>query len=87
LLAELLEFRSTRPADAPSYLNLLLVPLGAFDLLPDWAMLVWGPEYAAYRRSPQFHEYMRESGAVDYWREHGYPPQCRPLGAEDFACD
>jgi adenylate cyclase len=87
LLAELLEFRSTRPADAPSYLNLLLVPLGAFDLLPDWAMLVWGPEYAAYRRSAQFHEYMRESGALDYWHEHGYPPQCRPLGAEDFACD
>ena len=87
LLAELLEFHSARPAEGASYLALLLVPLGAFDLLPEYAMLVWGPEYAAYRRSPQFRAYMRESGAVDYWREHGYPPQCRPLGAEDFACD
>jgi adenylate cyclase len=87
LLAELLAFNSTRPADAPSYLPLLLVPLGAFDLLPEYPMLVWGPEYAGYRRSPQFRSYMRDSGALDYWREHGYPPQCRPVGADDFECD
>jgi adenylate cyclase len=87
LLAELLEFNSKRPADAPSYLSLLLVPLGAFDLLPEYAMLAWGPEYAGYRRSPQFRSYMRESGAVDYWRQHGYPPQCRPVGTDDFECD
>jgi len=87
LLAELLEFQRTKPADAGSYVALLLVPLGAFDLLPEYPMLVWGPEYAGYRRSPQFRRFMRDSGALDYWREHGYPPQCRPLGAEDFACD
>jgi adenylate cyclase len=86
LLAELLEFHRTRPADAASYLALLLVPLGAFDMRPEYAMLVWGPEYADYRRSPQFRSYMRESGALDYWREHGYPPQCRPLH-DDFECD
>ncbi|HUG97698.1 MAG TPA: hypothetical protein VMQ83_00800 [Gammaproteobacteria bacterium] len=87
LLAEVLEFQSTRPADAASYAALLLVPLGAFDVLPEYAMLVWGPEYAGYRRSPQFRRYMRENGALDYWREHGYPPQCRPLGEDDFSCD
>ncbi len=87
LLAELREFQSTRPASAASYTALLLVPLGAFDLLPEYGMLVWGPEYASYRRSPQFRQYMRETGAVDYWREHGYPPQCRPLGGDDFSCD
>ncbi|MFU8895277.1 MAG: hypothetical protein ACNA8J_02700 [Gammaproteobacteria bacterium] len=86
LLAELLELHSARPADATSYLALLLVPLGAFDMLPEYAMLTWGPEYAGYRRSPQFRSYMRESGAFDYWRDHGYPPQCRPLGPDDFAC-
>jgi hypothetical protein len=21
-----------------------------------------------------------------YWREHGYLPQCRPLGADDYEC-
>jgi adenylate cyclase len=87
LLAALLEFHSARPADAASYLALLLVPLGAFDVLPDYPMLVWGPEYAAYRRSPQFRRYMRENGTLDYWRQHGYPPRCRPLGADDFECE
>jgi adenylate cyclase len=87
LLAELLEFRRTQPADPASYVALLLVPLGAFDMLPEYAMLLWGPEYAAYRRSPQFRRFMRESGAFDYWREHGYPPQCRPMGADDFDCE
>jgi adenylate cyclase len=87
LLADLLEFHSARPADTTTYLALLLVPLGAFDLLPEYAMLTWGPEYAGYRRSPQFRRYMRESGAVDYWRAHGFPPQCRPRGADEFECD
>jgi TolB-like protein/Tfp pilus assembly protein PilF len=87
LLAELLEFQAAKPAEAASYVALLLVPLGAFDIGPEYAMLVWGPEYAGYRRSPQFRSYMRASGALDYWREHGYPPQCRPVGADDFDCE
>jgi adenylate cyclase len=87
LLAELLEFHRAQPADSASYVALLLVPLGAFDMLPEYAMLLWGPEYAGYRRSPQFRSYMRASGALDYWREHGYPPQCRPVGADDFECE
>jgi tetratricopeptide (TPR) repeat protein len=87
LLAELLEFHRSRPEGAASYLALLLVPMGAFDLLPEYAMLAWGPEYAGYRRSAQFRRYMHESGAVDYWRKHGYPPQCRPVGADDFECE
>jgi adenylate cyclase len=86
LLAELLEFRSTRPVDAASFADLLIVPLGAFDVLPEYPMLVWGPEYAGYRRSPQFRRFMRNSGALDYWREHGYPPQCQPVGDDDFEC-
>jgi adenylate cyclase len=86
LLADLLEFQATKPAEAASYVALLLVPLGAFDMLPEYAMLLWGPEYAGYRRSPQFRSYMRGSGALDYWREYGYPSQCRPVGVDDFEC-
>ena len=65
----------------------MLVPLGAFDLLPQYTMLSWGPEYASFRRTPQFKEYMRENGAFDYWRQHGFPPMCRPVGEDDFSCD
>jgi hypothetical protein len=61
LLAELLEFHRARTCGRRSpYLALLLVPLGAFDLPPEYPMLVWGPEYAGYRRSAQFRSYMRE---------------------------
>jgi adenylate cyclase len=87
LLAELLEFHNARPAGTASYAAALLVPLGAYDLLPDISMLIWGPDHAGYRRSLQFKHLIRESGALDYWRAHGYPPQCRPLGEDDFSCD
>jgi hypothetical protein len=26
-------------------------------------------------------------GFPDYWRKHGFPPQCRPIGDDDFECD
>ncbi|HRP35373.1 MAG TPA: hypothetical protein PLI48_05745, partial [Gammaproteobacteria bacterium] len=87
LLAALREFQGARPVDAASFTALLLVPLGAFDMLPDYGMLVWGPEYAGFRRSPQFKEYIRGTGVFDYWRDHGYPPMCRPVGEDDFSCD
>lgn len=30
---------------------------------------------------------VRRGGLVDLWRARGFPPQCRPRGAEDFECD
>ena len=32
-------------------------------------------------------DYLLENGYVDYWRMHGFPPQCRALGDDDFECD
>ena len=29
----------------------------------------------------------KESGVLDYWHERGFPPQCRPIGSDDFECD
>jgi hypothetical protein len=29
---------------------------------------------------------MIELGLPEYWREHGFPPQCRPMGHDDFEC-
>jgi hypothetical protein len=39
-----------------------------------------------YRRSEAFHGFVREMNLDDYWRAHGFPPQCRPVGAADFSC-
>jgi hypothetical protein len=63
-----------------------MIPLGDHDATPLF-FLAWNPEYARYRRSPQFQQYVRAAGALDYWREHGFPPQCRPLDGDEFACD
>jgi hypothetical protein len=68
------------------YLANLLIPLGAHDLLP-FPVLFWGDGYARYRQSPQFKDYIRKSGVYDYWLEVAFPPKCRRVGTEDFACD
>ncbi|MCK7592722.1 tetratricopeptide repeat protein [Pseudomarimonas salicorniae] len=47
----------------------------------------WDPGLEGLRGSPAFKHLMRRLGAVDYWRTHGFPPQCRPLGEDDFSCE
>jgi hypothetical protein len=86
LVAELVHFVAQKKMVGTGYLENLLIPLGVYDLLPS-TWLMWGDDYAGYRRSPQFKRFIRQSGAIDYWREHGYPSQGRPLGADDFECD
>ena len=36
---------------------------------------------------PRWKEQVRRDGILDLWRTRGFPPQCRPLGADDFECD
>jgi adenylate cyclase len=48
---------------------------------------VWHPAYAPVRRTAQFKALMRKVGYVDYWRAKGWPSFCRPVGADDFACE
>ena len=47
----------------------------------------WDASLSLYRRSPQFKARMKNFGAYDYWRKHGFPPQCKPVGADDFVCN
>ena len=86
LVEEILRFAEFDGEKSAGYLENMLIPLGAYDLVP-FAMLIWGPDYGGYRRSPQFDDYIRRSGVLDYWRAHGFPPQCRTAGADGFECD
>ncbi len=86
LLSELEEFTRNHPRRGVNSYSFLLIPLGGFDVLPI-SVQFWGPDYAAYRRSPQFKAFIREAGVYAYWREYGFPPQCKPLGDNDFRCD
>jgi hypothetical protein len=47
----------------------------------------WIPAMRVYRRSPEFKAHMTASGLPDYWRKHGFPPQCKPVGKDDFECE
>jgi hypothetical protein len=46
----------------------------------------WHPTYAAVRKTERFKKVVRELGLVEYWRARGWPAQCHPVGASDFAC-
>jgi TolB-like protein len=47
----------------------------------------WHSSYAPVRRTERFKTVARGLGLVAYWRERGWPAQCHPVGATDFACE
>ncbi|PHS24260.1 MAG: hypothetical protein COA84_09735 [Robiginitomaculum sp.] len=47
----------------------------------------WIPFPAALKTSPHQKRWMIELGLPDYWRKNGFPPQCKPVGENDFVCD
>ena len=49
--------------------------------------MLFHPDAAEFRETPQFKEIIRYWGFDDLWRDRGFPPQCRPLGSDDFECD
>ena len=53
----------------------------------DIRFLIWHPAAAGFRQSPAFKRFVKLVGMQDYWRESGYPPQCRAVGKDDFACN
>jgi TolB-like protein len=48
---------------------------------------LWDQQSRGFRQSPFFKPLVVEIGLDRYWRERGFPPICRPLGADDFECD
>jgi TolB-like protein len=69
--------------------NFLLLIFGKFDRLTAdlYSMYYWHPHLPDYLSSPERKTYMRELGIYDYWLKAGFPPQCRPVGEDDFECD
>jgi TolB-like protein len=61
-------------------------PIGMGWRIPD-VLVVWDPMMHAYRQSAEFKSFIRDSGVFDYWQQAGFPPQCRPVGDDDFECD
>lgn len=62
----------------------LLIPAGAHHL-GLLGLILWSDHFARYR--PKFKRGARQWGLLEYWQERGFPPQCRPVGEDDFECE
>lgn len=51
------------------------------------SLVAWERLPPDFRNSQGFKRTLERLGVVAYWREHGYPPQCRGIGKDDFTCD
>lgn len=70
--------------------------VGARFILRDFAGMptiddqnpVWWYRFdAAFLKSEARKKLIRQWRLPEYWRKHGFPPQCRAVGTEDFVCD
>ena len=69
----------------------LLLSFRAYDeLLTDplyiAGMVLWHPDGEEFRTTPQFKAIIRQLGVFEYWQARGFPPQCKPVGDDDFEC-
>ena len=85
LANELRTFLVGSNAEDHPFLGTLLIPVGIYELMP-FPLYMWGEDFTNYRQSPQFKDYIRNTGIHDYWLAEGFPPQCRPVGDNDFEC-
>jgi len=94
--------KSEPPARLPDFyseLNFVYAHTSAPERMLDWPekalkegdfrplSFVWWPTPSSVRKTERFKALMRNAGFVDYWRMRGWPDLCKPIGANDFACE
>ncbi len=69
--------------------GLLAIAFRKYDTLTPspYSSFWWHPHVPDFYASPYRKQLIRKMGIYDYWRKVGFPPQCRPLGEDDFDCD
>lgn len=86
LIESLRQFHTQNPDRDAYALSDIRTVLGDFDL-GNAGFSYWGVENRRYRQSDQFKNLIQSIGILSHWQEHGFPPQCRAIGEDDFACD
>jgi TolB-like protein len=82
-----------RPGDQAVTLARTYLWLGQYDRIPAsrdvtaFSTTQWEPGFPEFRGSRAFKQMLHDMGIPAYWHEHGFPPQCRAVGAKDFTCD
>ncbi|MFC1605379.1 hypothetical protein ACFL33_00770 [Pseudomonadota bacterium] len=86
--AEYMELRGV-PPDLAAQDGVLAIVFGRYEEMTASVNDLWWWEksFPKFTASPHRKRLMREVGIVDYWREIEFPPQCRPIGDDDFECD
>jgi len=51
-----------------------------------FAYSLWHPDGDECRTTLQLKAIIREVGIFEYWQARGFPPQCKPIGDDDFEC-
>ncbi len=82
--------RQTSSGEKLSHASHLFLSFRAYDeLLEDPRMAsyaLWHPDGDEFRTTPQFKALVRQLGVYEYWKSLGFPPQCKPIGDDDFEC-
>ncbi len=64
--------------------------LKAYDQIPVYdrgqSLVWWFRGDPVFLKSKERKAIMRAWKLPDYWRKHGFPPQCKPVGKDDFEC-
>ena len=63
---------------------------GVWDELAEnpgaYSYIYWHPDADELRNMDLGDAIIRESGVLAYWQARGFPPQCKPVGDDDFKC-
>jgi TolB-like protein len=94
--------KTRTPAELPDFfseLNFVYAYAGTPERMLDWPEaalkeaeyrplnFIWWPLPSSVRKTERFKTLMRDAGIVDYWKARGWPDLCKPVGANDFACE
>jgi tetratricopeptide (TPR) repeat protein len=90
------------PKALPEYMNdfnFVYAHVGAIDRVMEYAereiqvgyvqdvAILWFADMAPIRKTERFKAYLRDTRLIDYWKARGWPDLCKPVGANDFACE
>ncbi len=71
-------------------ISFLYLSFGQWDDLAAEAInppfVIWHPDGQEFRKSDAYKGVVRDWGILTYWQARGFPPQCKPVGDDDFEC-
>ncbi len=80
------QYKSDYAVDSPA----ILLAFGAYERAAQSGSLrlhLFDSAAKDFRKTVYFKQFVHDHGIENYWRQHGFPPACRALDGQDYACD